>query len=255
MSKEATARIKINKLLEAAGWRFFAEGNSPANIQLEPKVALTKQALDALGENFEKVSNGFIDFLLLNEKGFPFIILEAKAEDKNPLIGKEQARKYAKSQNCRFVMLSNGNLHYFWDLERGNPYIITTFPTPTSVTGYQKSIPDPKKLIEEAVGDDYVVLTQRPGYAAEAAWKSDAERPRFIEVNSLRFLRPYQKKAIVAIQRTVAKGNDRFLLEMATGTGKTLTSAAIIKLFLRTENARRVLFLVDRLELEGGIYR
>jgi type I restriction enzyme R subunit len=37
---------------------------------------------------------------------------------------------------------------------------------------------------------------------------------------------------------------------MATGTGKTLTSAAIMKLFLKTCNARRVLFLVDRLELE-----
>ena len=45
-------------------------------------------------------------------------------------MGKEQARKYAKSQNCRFVILSNGNLHYFWDLERGNPYVITAFPTP-----------------------------------------------------------------------------------------------------------------------------
>src|SRR5207245_577279 len=42
----------------------------------------------------------------------------------------------------------------------------------------------------------------------------------------------------------------RFLFEMATGTGKTLTAAAIIKLFLRSGNAGRVLFLVDRLELE-----
>ena len=248
--KEAAARIKINKLLENAGWRFFADAKGPANIQLEPSVTVKTQDLDALGENFEKASKGFIDFLLLNEKGFPFIVLEAKAEDKNPLVGKEQARKYAKSQNCRFVILSNGNLHYFWDLERGNPYVITAFPTPTSVTGYQKSIPDPKCLIDEVIADDYVVLTQRPGYASEAAWKNEAERPRFIEVNSLRFLRPYQKKAIVAIQQAVKKGSDRFLLEMATGTGKTLTSAAIIKLFLRTGNARRVLFLVDRLELE-----
>ena len=130
--KEASARIKINKLLEEAGWRFFAEGNRPANIQLEPKVALTTQALDALGENYEKVSKGFIDFLLLNDKGFPFIVLEAKSEAKNPLVGKEQARRYARSQNCRFVMLSNGNIHYFWDLERGNPYLITSFPTPDS---------------------------------------------------------------------------------------------------------------------------
>ena len=156
--KEAAARIKINKLLETAGWRFFADGKSPANIQLEPSVTLKVQHLNALGENFEKAQKGFVDFLLLNEKGFPFIVLEAKAEDKNPLVGKEQARKYARSQNCRFVILSNGNLHYFWDLERGNPYLITAFPTPASVTGYQKTVPDPKRLIEEAVEADYIVL-------------------------------------------------------------------------------------------------
>ena len=248
--KEATARIKINKLLENAGWRFFANSGGPANIQLEPSVTIKTQDLDALGEDFQRAGKGFIDFLLLNEKEFPFIVLEAKSEDKNPLVGKEQARKYAKSQNCRFVILSNGNLHYFWDLERGNPYVITAFPTPTSVTGYQKTTPDPKRLIEEVVEDDYVVLTQRPSYATEAAWKNESERARFIELNGLRFLRLYQKKAIYAIQQGIKKGLDLFLLEMATGTGKTLTAAALIKLFLRTGNARRVLFLVDRLELE-----
>ncbi len=48
-------------------------------------------------------------------------LLLARFLDKTPLVGKEQARKYARSQNCRFVILSNGNLHYFWDLDRGNP--------------------------------------------------------------------------------------------------------------------------------------
>jgi type I restriction enzyme R subunit len=249
-AKEATARIKINKLLEAAGWRFFAEGSAPANIRLEPGVTIKPSDLDALGENFEKPSKGFVDFLLLDARGFPLIVLEAKAEDKNPLVGKEQARRYARSQNCRFVLLSNGNLHYFWDLERGNPYLITAFPTPASVTGYQKIVPDPKRLIEEVVEADYIVRTQRPGYDAEAAWKSAAERPGFIEANGLRFLRPYQVKAVAALQRAVKEGKDRFLFEMATGTGKTLIAAAVIKLFLRTGNAQRVLFLVDRLELE-----
>ena len=168
--KEATARIKINKLLEAAGWRFFQEGNAPANIRLEPSVTIKSADLDALGENFEKAERGFVDFLLLDAKGFPLIVLEAKAEDKNPLVGKEQARKYARSQNCRFVILSSGNLHYFWDLERGNPYVITTFPTPDSVIGYQKVTPKPERLIAELVGDDYIVLTQRPSYRAEAGW-------------------------------------------------------------------------------------
>jgi type I restriction enzyme R subunit len=204
--KEATARIKINKLLEAAGWRFFKEGNEPANICLELSVTIKSINLEALGDNFEKTGKGFIDFLLLDAKGFPFIVLEAKSEEKNPLVGKEQARKYGRSQNCRFVILSNGNLHYFWDLERGNPYIITSFPTPDSVIGYQKVTPNPQRLIEEQVGDDYIVLTQRPNYQSEAAWRNEAERSDFIQVNKLRFLRPYQLKAVPISQHQRPKG-------------------------------------------------
>ena len=247
---EATARIKINRLLEKAEWRFFQEGNKPANVQLEAGVALKPSDLDGLGDDFEKTSTGFVDYLLLDERGFPFIVLEAKSEGKQPLVGKEQARRYARSKNCRFVMLSNGNLHYFWDLERGNPNIITSFPTPGSVTGYSRVQPNPQRLIYEQVRDDYIVLTQRPSYASEAAWKNETERPEFIRVNNFRFLRTYQLRAIHALQQAVKDGNDRFLFEMATGTGKTLTAAAVIKLFLRSGNASRVLFLVDRLELE-----
>ena len=250
INKEATARIKINKLLEMAGWRFFPEGSASANICLEPSVQIKATDLDALGENFEKTSKGSIDFLLLDAKGFPLVVLEAKSENKSPLVGKEQARKYARSQNCRFVILSNGNLHYFWDLERGNPYIITSFPTSDSVIYYHQEIPNPQRLFEDSIGDDFIALTQRPNYQSEAAWRNEAERPGYIQTNKLRFLRPYQLKAIHALQRAVRDGKDRFLFEMATGTGKTLTAAAVIKLFLRSGNACRVLFLVDRLELE-----
>ena len=191
-----------------------------------------------------------MDFLLLDAKGFPLLVLEAKSEDKSPLVGKEQARKYARSQNCRFVVLSNGNLHYFWDLERGSPHLITTYPTPNSVSGYRQLTPNPQQLIAEQVGDDYIVLTQRPSYQASASWKNEAERPAYVQTNKLRFLRDYQRAAVRSLQAAVKDGKDRFLFEMATGTGKTLTAAAVIKLFLRSGNARRVLFLVDRLELE-----
>ncbi len=248
--KEARARIKINKLLEAAGWRFFPDEKGPANIRLEPMVAIRPADLDSLGENFEQAVRGFVDFLLLDERGFPLIVLEAKAESRNPLVGKEQARKYARSQNCRFVILSNGNLHYFWDLERGNPYVITCFPSPDSVSGYKQVTPNPERLIEEHVEADYIVLTQRPAYQSEAGWKNETERPEYIKSNKLSFLRPYQLRAIQQLQAAVRDGRDRFLFEMATGTGKTLTAAGVVKLFLRTGNARRVLFLVDRLELE-----
>ena len=247
---EATARIKINKLLEDAGWRFFPEGGRPANIRLESHVSLKNEDLNALGENFESASKGFVDFLLLDSRGFPLVVLEAKATNKHPQDGKEQARKYARQQNCRFVILSNGNLHYFWDLERGSPSVITTFPKPESVSGYLKTSPVPGKLVEEKIEKDFVVLTQRPGYASEAAWKNEGERPSFLKANKLRLLRPYQIRAVQELQKAVKEGKDRFLFEMATGTGKTLTAAAVIKLFLRSGNAQRVLFLVDRLELE-----
>ena len=57
-AKEAKARIKINMLLEEAGWRFFDDENGPANIQLEANVKLTKKQIDEYGENFEKVKMG-----------------------------------------------------------------------------------------------------------------------------------------------------------------------------------------------------
>ncbi len=197
-------------------------------------MTIKSSDLEGLGDNFEKTSTGFIDFLLLDAKGFPFIVLEAKSENKNPLVGKEQARKYSKSQNCRFVILSNGNLHYFWDLQRGNPYLITSCPTPDSANAYQKITSNPQRLVEDQIGDDHIALTQRSNYKSKASWQNEGERPGYIQANKLRFLRPYQLRAIHALQQAVQVGKDRLLFEMAIGTGKTLTAAAVIKLFLRT---------------------
>lgn len=248
---EAAARIRINRLLEEAGWRFFADGGAPGNVRLEMTAAIRPDELAALGEDFERARNGKADFVLLDERGAPLVVLEAKSSDKNPLVGKEQARRYARSLACRFVILSNGNIHYFWDLERGNPNVITSFPTPDSVSGYHKVKPNPLRLVNKRVDADYVAATQRPDYDKDAAWVNESERADFIRANGLRFLRPYQLDAVHALQRAVANGAERFLFEMATGTGKTLVAAAVIKLFLRTGNASRVLFLVDRLELEN----
>lgn len=248
--KEAQARIKINKLLETAGWRFLDDVAGRANIILESGVTLESDDQD-----FESTSNGYVDFLLLDDNSAPLVVLEAKAESKNPLVGKEQARKYANNLKCRFVILSNGNLHYFWDLEQGNPQVITQFPSPGAIKGFKQFKPDPDKLIRELVSKDFIVQTQLPDYDKAAGWQNPNERDAFITKNKLRFLRDYQKKALNAIQDAVANGQTRFLFEMATGTGKTLTSAAVIKLFLRTGNARRVLFLVDRLELEDQAWK
>lgn len=250
--KEAKARIKINKLLEESGWRFFdlptgqaGDKHGKATIKLESSIKL-----DDLGDDFENSKNGFVDFLLVDENQNPVIVLEAKKETLDPLVGKEQARSYAKSQKVKFVILSNGTLHYFWNVESGNPEKIQSFPSLESIKQYYLFNPEPKDLVAEKVESDYVVLTQLPNYKEIPEFNDEKKKKDLIINLKLRFLRYYQVNAIKAVQQAVENGKKRFLLEMATGTGKTLTAAAIIKLFYKTGNARRVLFLVDRLELE-----
>lgn len=107
MAKEAKARILINALLERAGWRFFDAAAGPANVALETNVKLKKKTpegraealrrrFDALGDDFESAANGYVDYLLLDGQGFPIAVLEAKSEKFDPLVGKEQARRYER---------------------------------------------------------------------------------------------------------------------------------------------------------------
>ncbi len=256
MKNEAHARIKINKLLEDAGWRFFDDENGKANILLENHVKITQQELDAWGNDFEKTKSGALDFLLVDSNNKPICVLEAKKESLHPLVAKEQARKYAKNVDAQYIILSNGIVHYLWDLRKGNPKPIYKFPSPQEISAIKDWSPDRILLANEQVENDYITIIQMPDYTERPEWNGSIEDSKdFIWNNGLRFLRKYQLDAVKHIQKAVGDGKDRFLLEMATGTGKTLVSAAIIRLFLRTENARRVLFLVDRLELEDQAWK
>lgn len=251
--KEAKARIVINQLLMDAGWRFFDSDKGKANIQLEPNVKLTKMVLDGLGNDFEKTQNGFVDYLLLDDKSNPLLVLEAKKAGKHPLDGKEQARNYALSLRVKYIILSNGDLHYFWNLKKGNPELITSFPTYESLMESKALNASTKPLIDTVLDKYYIATSQEPGLEYTSAWKSgnDELLMDYCFSRNLRVMRYYQLEAVKSVQKAVKDGKTRFLLEMATGTGKTLTSAAIIKLFLRSEVANRVLFLVDRIELEN----
>jgi type I restriction enzyme R subunit len=255
VSKEASARIKINKLLEESGWRFFDTEKGRANIRLEAGVAY-----DQLGEDFEDAMTsdgrrGAIDFLLLDKDGAPLVVVEAKKESVDPLSAKEQARNYARNIGARFTILSNGNIHYFWDTKHGNPETISRFPSQESVTQYERFTPNPQELATAHVDEHYVVGSQMPDFAKDPQFQHEDTRSDFLRKHNLKQLRPYQVQAIHALQASAQAGNQRFLFEMATGTGKTLVSAAVIKLFLKSGNARRVLFLVDRLELEDQAYK
>jgi type I restriction enzyme R subunit len=248
--REAGARIKINRLLEASGWRFEDGPDGKANIELEAGVKYSELGDDLENAVSRSGTRGAIDFLLLDKDRKPLVVLEAKKKSIDPLSAKEQARNYARNVGARFIILSNGNIHYFWDSKHGNPETISRFPTPESISQYKQYVPNPEELATTTVDENYIIATQMPNFASDPDFKDDAKRSQFLRANNLKQMRPYQVQAIRSIQQAAKEGSQRFLFEMATGTGKTLISAAVIKLFLKSGNARRVLFLVDRLELE-----
>lgn len=220
MQKEANSRIKINKMLEKSWWRFFDEWNKKSNISLEAWVKI-----EHLWDDFENTTRGFVDYMLLDDRWFPICVLEAKKESIHPLSAKEQARDYTKDQWVRFVILSNWNAHYFWDIEKWNPEMITEFPTLESLEHRTNYNPNTQDLVDLEIDENYLA--------------------------PIKTLRHYQVWAIQALQKSAWEWNTRFLFEMATWTWKTTTSWAICKLFLQSWNAKRVLFLVDRIELEN----
>ncbi len=248
MSSEAQARITINRLLEEAGWRFLPDKQGQReNIVCEHRVRGTVFAPNAdLGTDYERAPDGFVDYVLLNTDQRPVAVVEAKRENIEPLTAKEQARDYAEKLKVSHIFLSNGLVHYYWNLRQGNPVRVSRFLPLDELGRAAEWQPDARRLAAVTVEEDYIAISQ------DSAWRSysEAER-RVVMVNKkIRLLRDYQIEAIRALQQAAGPARHRFLFEMATGTGKTLLSAAVAKLYLRTNNATRILFLVDRLELE-----
>ena len=229
--QEASARIIIDKLLRESGWVLPGD-EGKVNVETETRN-----------------DSGFADYTLLDSKGSYLCIIEAKRELKSPLDGKEQARGYADSLGCRFVILSNGIQHYQWDLEQGSPFVIDQFPTQQQIELRREKF-NPPVNEDEKISNNYIGVTQHPNFEKDPNYLDELKRSDFLTRNKIRVLRDYQLGAVHSVQKSVQDGKDRFLLEMATGTGKTLVSCAIIKMFLRLYKVNRVLFLVDRLELE-----
>ena len=179
--------------------------------------------IEAIAESENE--RGFADYIMTDPNGQGNAVLEAKAAKKHPLVGKEQARAYAHSLDIQHVLLSNGSRHYSWDTMQGNPKPILTIPTP----------------------DELFDQVEIPTKDRSGIWTTSAETvfPQGREP------RQYQLEAIRAIQEAAQTGQTEFLLEMATGTGKTTVAAAICKLYITTRNASHILFLVDRIELRG----
>src|SRR6266478_4794967 len=207
---EAFSRILIDKALEFSGWDLL----SPRHVQFELHT-----------------SSGRADYLLKDNLGRVLCVLEAKREDLDPYDAKEQARGYAENLKAPLIILSNGREHWFWNFERSDQrdaYRIERLPSREDLERVRlKNLQPPRPLESEIIAPEYL---------------------RHLKHDLV--LRRYQIRAMDEIARLFdTKGLRKFLLEMATGTGKTLLCAALIRRFLVTRNAERVLFIVDRIEL------
>lgn len=209
-SSEAFSRVRIDRALTESSW----------DLLNAHQVALELHG-----------NSGRVDYLLKDRNAHPLCVLEAKREDLDPYDAKEQARGYAENVRAPFIILSNGREHWFWNHARADEqdaYRIERLPSQTDLERLLlKNLQPPRPLLTESLGPDYL-----------RSCKPDVT------------LRRYQIKAIDEIARRFDReGLRKFLLEMATGTGKTLLCAALIRRFLMTRNAERVLFIVDRIEL------
>ena len=209
MSTEADARMLIDRLLEQAGWCI----TNKAQVSTE-----------------EAAADGRADYLLKDTRSRPLAVLEAKRFAVDPYTAKEQAKAYALTLKAPFVILSNGQEHYFWDYTDGDARPVMGFPS-------QADLERRANIKVHRKGDIRQSLSLQP-LPHRFDFKGE-------EVEA----RPYQLECLKKADDALIAGRRRMLFEMATGTGKTLTIAMLMKRWLQTAIISRVLFLVDRIEL------
>ncbi len=211
-SNEKTTRSElIDTQLAHAGW------SSSRRSLIEEFV------LSAGSPNSTYGREQFADYVLLGADGKPIALVEAKRSSRDELAGKRQAADYADAIKSKFgiepfIFLTNGKEIQFWDRERSAPRKISGFYT----------------------RDDLGRLLHQRHYA-----KSLSE----ITINENIAGRDYQNEAIRRVTEGVDAAKRKFLLVMATGTGKTRTTIALVDTLLRAKRVQRVLFLADRREL------
>lgn len=240
--KEAYARVKIDKMLTDCGWRLIDDGDARKNVVLE--------------QGYRKGGfSKFTDYLLLDKYNRPISLVEAKKKDYPLESAKRQAMDYATDLNLNNFYLSNGDRYLFCNVSKGVLHEVDKIMSQSELTSLAEQTSETTNLWEETFDTAILAEIKMPQIKSNPQFIDEETRSNFLKSNRLKLLRDYQKDAVEAIIESAQKGNYRFLLEMATGTGKTLTCAAIIELFLRTKNAHRVLFLVDRIELENQAKR
>lgn len=214
LSEFQTRKMFIDEDLKLIGWK------------IDQVQVVEEYPVDDL-ENIPG-KKGYIDYALFGKDGSPLAVIEAKKTTKDPNVGKQQAVLYAdclerKFGRRPFIFYTNGFETFFWDDTQYAPRTVSMI---FSMDDLQKLM-DRRNLLSPLSS---------------------------VKINTEISGRPYQMKAIRSICSEIEKKIRKFLLVMATGTGKTRTAISIVDVLSRGHYVSNVLFLADRIQLVEQAY-
>lgn len=226
MNEAQTRKEYIDKALEKAQWSKNGACQYVEEYEMEKAwgTAGVAEPAPAYGTEHE-----YADYLLLGRDEQPLAIVEAKRTTKNARIGQQQANGYAENIKAKygiepFIFLTNGEDILFWDREQYPPRLVYGF--------FERR--DLERLY----------------FQKQEASKNLSD----VRINPEIADRDYQAEAIRTVLSGVQNGHRKFLLVMATGTGKTRTAMAVIDCLLKAKRINNVLFLTDRKVLRDQAY-
>ncbi len=220
-SNEADARIIIDDLLRRASWDPADKTQVLTEVSAWPGIADARVAYQA----GTKGQMGRADYVLLDQRGRPLAVIEAKRRGIHPYTAKQQTLPYAKQINAPFIFLTNGELIYFWDYTNDDARSVNSF----------FSRRDLERLVYMRQERHPLATIPIPDY--------------YLRQGEQREVRLYQQETMRALDQAIELGKRRFLIELPTGTGKTDLICLYIQRLLKAGRAERILFLVDRDQL------
>lgn len=228
-TKETDARILIDDRLRAAGWDPTDKSQVLTSVSIRNQTSSSSSGKNPEGHSLaaegEEPYSGQADYVLLDQRGRSLAVIEAKKEKIDPYTAKQQTLPYARSIGAPFIFLSNGELIYFWDYLNEDARPVDSFFSRRDLDRLVHMRSERKSLATIPIPETYIRQAET------------------------RLVRPYQKEAMQALDRTIELGKRRFLIELPTGTGKTDLISLYLKRLIQAGYAERILFLVDRDQL------
>lgn len=215
--------IKLNFITPALlnrGWQ--------NKITMETKVQFTDGKINLRGNLVAREAPKKADYILYIERNYPIAIVEAKDNHHSVSFGLQQAMAYAQMLDVPFAYSSNGDAFYEHDFLTGmeRQIALDAFPTYDELMQRFKE----ESNGGQGVSDEEMAIIHQPYYTSQNTYP-----PRY-----------YQRIAINRTVDAIAKGQDRLLLVMATGTGKTYTAFQIVYRLLKSGMKKKILYLADR---------